>query len=78
MVVLCFGSIDSLSPESSPRGGFVYVAPLPAGSIPAGDVLLRARGLVILMVIPRRGSIDSVAAASFTLTSMSHGTSFWV
>ena len=35
-VVQSEGSIDSLSPESSPLAGFVYVAPLPRAPFPPG------------------------------------------
>src|SRR5437868_5174973 len=54
------GSIDSLSPESSPLRGFVYVA-RSRGSIPAGDITRRARGLANLRIAQSQGSIDSLS-----------------
>src|SRR5467141_2988574 len=60
------GSIDSLSPESSPLRGFVYVA-RSRGSIPAGDIARKAGGLANFMVAHDAGSIDSFAPANSPL-----------
>ena len=68
MVMRSAGSIDSLSPESSPFGpGLCRTAP--AGSIPTGDILRRAR-VGELVLVPHFRSIDSFAPANSPLAGL--------